>query len=86
MLRERSAATGPSEAEKREARKDLNRIERQLGKLSQQEEKIHKDMAAKSESGDFDALAELNSKLQAVLDEKEGLEMEWLEAAEVLGE
>jgi ATPase subunit of ABC transporter with duplicated ATPase domains len=78
--------TGPSEAEKREARKDLNRIERQLGKLSQQEEKIHKDMAAKSESGDFDGLAELNSKLQAVLDEKEGLEMEWLEAAEVLGE
>jgi ATP-binding cassette subfamily F protein uup len=78
--------TGPSEAEKREARKDLNRIERQLGKLSQQEEKIHKDMAAKSESGDFDALGELNGKLQAVLDEKEGLELEWLEAAEILGE
>jgi hypothetical protein len=43
-------------------------------------------MAAKSESGDFDALGELNAKLQELLEEKEGLELEWLEAAEVLGE
>ena len=42
--------------------------------------------AAKSESGDFDALGELNAKLQELLDEKEGLELEWLEAAEILGE
>ena len=81
-----SAASGPSEAEKREARKDLNRIDRQLGKIAQQEEKLHSQMAAKSESGDFDALGELNAKLQELLDEKEGLELEWLEAAEVLGE
>ncbi|MFK0001768.1 ABC-F family ATP-binding cassette domain-containing protein [Paenarthrobacter sp. NPDC090522] len=80
------AASGPSEAEKREARKDLNRIDRQLGKIAQQEEKLHTQMAAKSESGDFDALGELNAKLQELLDEKEGLELEWLEAAEVLGE
>ncbi|MFJ4168863.1 ABC-F family ATP-binding cassette domain-containing protein [Paenarthrobacter sp. NPDC089714] len=81
-----AAASGPSEAEKREARKDLNRIDRQLGKIAQQEEKLHTQMAAKSESGDFDALGELNAKLQELLDEKEGLELEWLEAAEVLGE
>ncbi|MFF1827934.1 ABC-F family ATP-binding cassette domain-containing protein [Paenarthrobacter sp. NPDC058040] len=80
------AASGPTEAEKREARKDLNRIDRQLGKIAQQEEKLHTQMAAKSESGDFDALGELNAKLQELLDEKEGLELEWLEAAEVLGE
>jgi ABC-type multidrug transport system ATPase subunit len=81
-----TSADGPSEAEKREARKDLNRIDRQLGKLAQQEEKLHAQMAAKSESGDFDALGELNAKLQELLEEKEGLELEWLEAAEVLGE
>ena len=79
-------SSGPTEAEKREARKELNRIDRQLGKLAQQEEKLHTQMAAKSESGDFDALGELNTKLQELLAEKEGLELEWLEAAEVLGE
>ncbi|MCX2747668.1 ABC-F family ATP-binding cassette domain-containing protein [Arthrobacter sp. MI7-26] len=81
-----AAASGPSEAEKREARKDLNRIDRQLGKIAQQEEKLHVQMAAKSQSGDFDALGELNTKLQELLEEKEVLELEWLEAAEVLGE
>ncbi|MCA4133593.1 ABC-F family ATP-binding cassette domain-containing protein [Arthrobacter sp. M4] len=80
------AASGASEAEKRDARKNLNRIDRQLGKLAQQEEKIHADMAAKSESGDFDALGELNTKLRDLLDEKEALELEWLEAAEIVGE
>ncbi|WP_423184038.1 ABC-F family ATP-binding cassette domain-containing protein [Arthrobacter sp. NyZ413] len=80
------ATSGASEAEKREARKDLNRIDRQLGKIAQQEEKLHVQMAAKSESGDFDALSDLNAQLQELLDEKEGLELEWLEAAEVLGE
>ncbi|WP_284981022.1 ABC-F family ATP-binding cassette domain-containing protein [Arthrobacter sp. efr-133-TYG-118] len=81
-----AAASGPSEAEKREARKDLNRIDRQLGKIAQQEEKLHVQMAAKSQSGDFDGLGELNAKLQELLEEKEGLELEWLEAAEILGE
>ena len=81
-----AAASGPSEAEKREARKDLNRIDRQLGKIAQQEEKLHVQMAAKSQSGDFDALGELNTKLQELLEEKEGLELEWLEAAEILRE
>ncbi|MCI0141224.1 ATP-binding cassette domain-containing protein [Arthrobacter bambusae] len=81
-----AVVSGPSEAEKREARKDLNRIDRQLGKIAQQEEKLHVQMAAKSQSGDFDALGELNAKLQELLEEKEGLELEWLEAAEILGE
>lgn len=81
-----AAASGPSEAEKRDARKDLNRIDRQLSKIAQQEEKLHVQMAAKSQSGDFDALGELNTKLQELLEEKEVLELEWLEAAEVLGE
>ncbi|MFJ3957608.1 ABC-F family ATP-binding cassette domain-containing protein [Arthrobacter sp. NPDC090010] len=81
-----AASSGASEAEKREARKNINRIERQLGKLAQQEEKLHAQMATASEKGDFDGLGGLNSQLNEVLEEKETLEMEWLEAAEVLGE
>ncbi|MDP5227343.1 MULTISPECIES: ABC-F family ATP-binding cassette domain-containing protein [Arthrobacter] len=81
-----AAASGASEAEKREARKVVNRVERQLSKLSQQEEKLHAQMATASEKGDFDALGSLNVQLNEVLEEKETLEMEWLEAAEVLGE
>ena len=53
----RPAASGPCEAEKRDARKDQNRIDRQLGKLAQQEEKIHAQMAAKADA-DFDALGD----------------------------
>lgn len=79
-------SSGASEAEKREARKNINRIERQLGKLAQQEEKLHAQLAQKSEAGDFEALGSLNAQLNELLEEKEGLELEWLESAEVLGE
>ena len=37
-----------AEAEKRDARKAKNRIERQLGKITQQEEKIHAQMTTAS--------------------------------------
>jgi ATPase subunit of ABC transporter with duplicated ATPase domains len=75
-------ASGPSEAEKRDARKNLNRVERQLSKLAAAEAKVHSQMAAKV--GDYDALDELNAKLAELAGEKESLEREWLEASEVL--
>jgi ABC transport system ATP-binding/permease protein len=75
-------AAGASEAEKREARKEINRIERQLGKLAGQEEKLHAQMAAGA--GDYAELAELNRKLQGVTAEKDLLELQWLEASELL--
>jgi ABC-type multidrug transport system ATPase subunit len=81
-----AAAAGPSEAEKREARKSLNRVERQLNKLAQQEEKIHVQMAASTNDGDFERLGELNKQLKDLSEEKDALELEWLEASEVLGE
>ena len=80
------AAAGPSEAEKRDARKAKNRIDRQLGKLTQQEEKIHAQMVKSTAGNDFDAMAELNKKLKTLAEEREALELEWLEALEVLGE
>ena len=76
------ADSGPSEAEKRDARKDLNRVERQLGKLAQQEAKLHTQMEAKAD--DYEQMAELNRKLQELAAQKESLELEWLEASEIL--
>ncbi|MGO4383785.1 ABC-F family ATP-binding cassette domain-containing protein [Specibacter sp. RAF43] len=78
----RAAASGPSESEKRDARKNLNRVERQLGKLAAAEAKVHAQMAA--HVGQYDVLGELNGKLAELADEKAGLELEWLEASEVL--
>ena len=80
------AVAGPSEAEKRDARKAKNRIDRQLGKLTQQEEKIHAQMVKSTADNDFDAMAEQNKKLKTLAEEREALELEWLEALEVLGE
>jgi len=74
---------GPSAAELREAKKDLNRIERLLTKLSGQEDKIHFEMAAKA--ADHAAVLALNDTLRAIVDEREALELEWLSVAEVVG-
>lgn len=76
------AASAYSEAEKREARKELSRIERQLTKLTSQEEKLHAQMADSAE--DYARLGELNAQLQDVLGQKEELEMAWLEASEIV--
>ncbi|MFC8302351.1 ABC-F family ATP-binding cassette domain-containing protein [Specibacter sp. NPDC057265] len=78
----KSEATGPSEAQKRDARKVLNRLERQLSKNSAADAKIHAQMA--QAVGDYDALKELNAKLAKLAAEREGLELEWIEASEVL--
>ncbi|WP_417235694.1 ABC-F family ATP-binding cassette domain-containing protein, partial [Arthrobacter sp.] len=81
-----SADSGPSEAQKREARKELNRVERQLAKLGAQEDKLHAKMAAASDNGDFEELATLNAELKRMQSEHEALEEAWLEAAEAAGQ
>ncbi|MGZ4661912.1 MAG: ATP-binding cassette domain-containing protein, partial [Arthrobacter sp.] len=81
-----ATGTGPSEAEKREARKALNRIERQLKKLDQDEKKLHDLMLKTTEAGDFDKLADQNKQLKDLTDEKDALELEWLESSELLGD
>jgi ATPase subunit of ABC transporter with duplicated ATPase domains len=78
-----SGSAGPSAAELREAKKDLNRIDRLLTKLSVQEDKIHHEMAAKA--SDHAAVLGLNNKLRAIVDERETLELEWLSVAEIIG-
>src|SRR5829696_4291223 len=77
-----SPATSASPAEVREARKSMARIEKQLSRLSDREERLHGEMAEKAT--DPAALADLNAKLQAVVTERDELELEWLEAAEIV--
>jgi len=72
-----------SAAELREAKKDLNRIDRQLSRLSAQEDRIHVEMAAKA--ADHTVVLALNKTLLAIVDERENLELEWLAVAEVIG-
>ncbi len=78
-----AASTGPSAAALRDAKKDLNRIDRLLTKLSAQEDKIHLEMAAKA--ADHMAVLGLNDTLRALVDEREALELEWLSVAEIIG-
>ncbi len=72
----------PSSAQLREARKEMGRIERRLAKIAAQEDRIHRDMAAKA--ADHAAVLRLNDTLRALVDEREELELAWLTAAEAV--
>jgi ATP-binding cassette subfamily F protein uup len=73
---------GAGEAERRQARKDMARVERRIEKLTEREQQLHADMAA--DAGDYARLAELQTELTEVTAEKHRLEDEWLQAAEWL--
>lgn len=75
-----------SPAQEREINKKMNAIERKMGKLDQQIEKIEAEMAdvAAAASLDTGKLTELDQNKRALIDEREGLEMEWLELGEEL--
>ncbi|MEJ5921574.1 ABC-F family ATP-binding cassette domain-containing protein [Bifidobacterium thermophilum] len=63
--------------------KRVSAIERKLAKLEEQRADIEAKMVAHDPS-DFAGLNELNTQLNAVTDEKDGLEAEWLELSEEL--
>ncbi|WP_035798497.1 ABC-F family ATP-binding cassette domain-containing protein [Kitasatospora mediocidica] len=64
----------------RAAKKELQRIERQIVKIDQQERKLHDQLA--EHASDFAKVAELDGKLRKVKEEKEELELAWMELAE----
>lgn len=64
----------------REARKNLERLERQLAKVTEQESALHAQMA--EHATDYERLAELQAQATALSEQKDELEMAWLEAAE----
>ncbi|GGC16414.1 ABC-F family ATP-binding cassette domain-containing protein [Cellulomonas carbonis] len=77
------AAPQPSQAEVRAARKEVARIERRLQRISEQEARVHAEMAAVAT--DHTAVQRLDADLRALAAEREQLEEEWLLAAEVAG-
>ncbi|PWN01266.1 glycerophosphodiester phosphodiesterase [Nocardioides silvaticus] len=69
-------------AEERSARKTLARLDKQLERLSEREAELTAALA--EHATDPERLTELGNELTALLAEKETVELEWLEAAEVL--
>ena len=71
-----------SPAEQRDARKVMARVEKQLSRLAAREDRIHALMT--EHVSDHARVLEFNSELRGIVDEREVLELEWLEAGEVL--
>jgi len=69
-------------AEDRAARKVLARVEKQLERIAVREAELHAEMEANLT--DYDLLARVGRQLGELAAEKEELEMEWLEASEVV--
>ncbi|WP_432491961.1 ATP-binding cassette domain-containing protein [Kineococcus gypseus] len=75
-------APGPDGAAVRAARKEMARVERQLDKLAQQEERLHAELAERAT--DPAAVAELDGRLRGLSAEREQLEQVWMEASELV--
>jgi ATP-binding cassette subfamily F protein uup len=72
--------TEKSAAELRAAKKELQKIERQLDRVSEKESTLHAQIA--EHATDFAKVAELDSQLRDLAGEREELELRWLELAE----
>ncbi len=76
------AAPASSAAGDRNARKELQRLERQLDRLSARESELAGQLAANA--ADYEKLTVLGAELRAVQAEKSDLEDRWLDVAAVL--
>ncbi|MEV4655255.1 ABC-F family ATP-binding cassette domain-containing protein [Micromonospora sp. NPDC049301] len=79
-----TTTTGMSAAEVRQARKELTRLERQLGKLDQREATLLDQLAA--DATDYARVAELDTQLKDLRAERERIEETWMTLAEDLPE
>ncbi len=77
------AASAPSAADQRAARKEVQRVERRLGKIAELEARLHEKMAA--QATDHQAVQQLDAELRALAEERDALEELWLAAAESAG-
>lgn len=68
----------------RQARKDLQRIEKRLGKMAAEEAELHNKIA--DAATDYAFVSQADARLQEIAAEREDLEMQWLEAAEIAGD
>jgi ATP-binding cassette subfamily F protein uup len=81
---EGSAGAGLSAAELRSGRKDLNRLERQVGRLEDREASLHEQLA--QNATDYEKVAALDAELRTVRAERAQTEEDWLALAERLGD
>jgi ATP-binding cassette subfamily F protein uup len=75
-------ATGPSGSALRDARKQVQRAERELEKLAAREAELHEEMAANAT--DHGMLRTLDARLARLTAERDDLEAAWLAASEVV--
>lgn len=68
-----------------DASRRVSAIERKLEKIATQKEQLEAQMAAHDPS-DYAGLNELNGQLQALVAESDGLEAEWLDLSEQMGQ
>jgi ATP-binding cassette subfamily F protein uup len=79
---EPAAKARPGSSEDRAARKVLARVEKQLERIAVREAELHAEMEANL--SDYGLLARVGEQLGELAAEKEELELEWLEASEVV--
>jgi ATPase subunit of ABC transporter with duplicated ATPase domains len=72
-----------SAGDARAARKELARIERRLGRLAADEQRLHAELAERA--SDHQAVLALDGRLRALVGEREALEDAWLHVAEAAG-
>lgn len=72
--------SGVSAADARAAKKELQKIERQLDKISDKESRLHAQIA--DNATDFGKVAKMDADLRELATEREELEMRWLELAD----
>jgi ABC transport system ATP-binding/permease protein len=72
----------PGSASERAAKKELDRVDRQIARAGEREAKLHAELAANAT--DYAKLTELGAQLAAVEAEKADLEERWLEVASSL--
>jgi ATP-binding cassette subfamily F protein uup len=77
-----AAAAGVSAAERREAKKTMARLDKQLERLAEREAALDAELAA--HASDHERLAELGERMRELMAEKQALEEEWLEAASLV--
>ncbi len=66
--------------EQRAAKKEMQRLERQIDRLTAREEELTAELAASA--SDYEKLIELGARLRAIQEEKASLEERWLTVAE----
>jgi ATP-binding cassette subfamily F protein uup len=77
-----SGGLAPGSAAERAARKELERLERQIERAAAREDTLHTELAANAT--DYEKLTELGAKLRDVQVEKADLEERWLVVASAL--